>query len=260
MGSPFETKSPMRAMILAAGRGERMRPLTDQCPKPLLPAGGKPLIVWHIEALVAAGIREIVVNHAWLGAQLEAAIGDGSKWGAQVQWSPEAEALETAGGVAQALPHLVEGCDPQAPFAVVNGDIWTDYDRARLPFIAAQLVSRALDAWCVLVPNPVHHPDGDFLLAGDRLVTQDDSGHAERLTFSGIGVYQPALFADVARGTPAPLAPKLRAAIRANRAGGERHNGAWVDVGTPERLSVLDATLVRHPPSKPYSFSEIQGA
>jgi MurNAc alpha-1-phosphate uridylyltransferase len=250
-------------MILAAGRGERMRPLTDQCPKPLLPAGGKPLIVWHIEALVAAGIREIVINHAWLGAQLEAAIGDGSTWGAQVQWSAEAEALETAGGIVQALPRLVHGRDPQAPFAVVNGDIWTDYDRRRLPQIASQLEVLALDAWCVLVPNPAHHREGDFLLAGDRLVPEDGHGHAQRLTFSGIGVYQPTLFDGVAPGSRAPLAPRLRAAIDANRAGGERHDGTWVDVGTPERLSELDAMLVGRyssKPSNPYEFSEPQGA
>ena len=259
----------MRAMILAAGRGERMRPLTDQCPKPLLLAGGKPLIVWHIEALVAAGIVDIVINHAWRGAQLEAAIGDGSSWGARVQWSAEAEALETAGGIVQALPRLVDSADPEAPFAVVNGDIWTDYDRCRLPLIARQLVPRALDAWCVLVPNPAHHPGGDFLLAGDQLVSQDDEDHAQRMTFSGIGVYQPALFHGVVPGSRAPLAPRLRAAIDANRAGGERHDGVWVDVGTPERLRELDAMLVgRYPPDpsnplnqpNPNKFSEPQGA
>jgi len=250
----------MRAMILAAGRGERMRPLTDQCPKPLLPVGGKPLIVWHIEALVAAGVREIVINHAWLGAHLEAAIGDGSSWGAQVQWSPEAEALETAGGIAKALPYLLGGQDPVTPFAVVNGDIWTDFDRRRLPQIASQLVARGLDAWCVLVPNPAHHLGGDFLLAGDQLVSQDPESHAQRLTFSGIGVYQPALFEGVAPGSRAPLAPRLRAAIDANRAGGERHDGAWVDVGTPERLRELDAMLTDRYPSNPSKFSEPQGA
>jgi len=250
----------MRAMILAAGRGERMRPLTDQCPKPLLPAGGKPLIVWQIEALVAAGIRDIVVNHAWLGAQLEAAIGDGSTWGAKVQWSAEAEALETAGGIVQALPRLLHGLDPQSPFAVVNGDIWTDYDRGRLPLIAHQLSARSLDAWCVLVPNPAHHPEGDFLLTGDQLVAEDHDGSARRLTFSGIGVYRPALFAGVAQGSRAPLAPRLRAAIQANRAGGEAHSGIWVDVGTPQRLGELDAMLVGRQPSNPTHISEPQGA
>lgn len=253
----------MRAMILAAGRGERMRPLTDGCPKPLLRAGGKPLIVWHIEALVAAGIREIVINHAWLGPQLEAAIGDGSIWGAQVHWSPETEALETAGGIVQALPRLLDGRDPMAPFAVVNGDIWTDFDRSRLPQIAQDLVARALDAWCVLVPNPDHHREGDFLLANDRLVPRDPDGRAQRLTFSGIGVYQAELFAGLAPRTRAPLAPRLRAAILANRAGGERYDGVWVDVGTPERLRDLDTMLVGRyssSPSNPYEFSETQGA
>jgi len=247
-------------MILAAGRGERMRPLTDQCPKPLLPAGGKPLIVWHIEALVAAGIREIVINHAWLGAQLEAAIGNGSTWGAQVQWSAEAEALETAGGIVQALPRLLHGRDPQAPFAVLNGDIWTDYDRGRLPLIAHQLSARSLDAWCVLVPNPAHHPEGDFLLTGDQLVAEDHDGSARRLTFSGIGVYRPAMFAGVAQGSRAPLAPRLRAAIQANRAGGEAHSGIWVDVGTPQRLGELDAMLVGRQPSNQTHISEPTGA
>jgi len=238
-------------MILAAGRGERMRPLTDQCPKPLLLAGGKPLIVWHIEALVAAGIVDIVINHAWLGARLEAAIGNGSSWGARVQWSAEAEALETAGGIVQALPRLIDGSDRRAPFAVLNGDIWTDYDRCRLPLIGNQLVARALDAWCVLVPNPAHHLGGDFFLAGDQLVPQDPHGHAQRMTFSGIGVYQPALFDAIVPGQRAPLAPRLRAAIDANRAGGERYDGAWVDVGTPERLRELDAMLGRRYPPNP---------
>ena len=243
----------MRAMILAAGRGERMRPLTDQCPKPLLPAGGKPLIVWHIEALVAAGICEIVINHAWLGAQIEAVIGDGSCWGAQVHYSPESAALETAGGIVQALPRLLDGHDRKTPFVVVNGDIWTDYDRSRLHQIAGQLIARSLDAWCVLVPNPPHHRAGDFLLAGDRLLAHDPDGRAERLTFSGIGVYQSRLFDDIVHGSRAPLAPRLRAAIQANLAGGERHDGVWVDVGTPERLAELDEMLVgRYPyPSNP---------
>jgi MurNAc alpha-1-phosphate uridylyltransferase len=223
-------------------------------------AGGKPLIVWHIEALVAAGIVDIVINHAWLGERLEAAIGDGSSWGARVQWSAEAEALETAGGIVQALSRLVDSSDPQVPFAVLNGDIWTDYDRCRLPLIASQLVARALDAWCVLVPNPAHHPGGEFLLAGDQLVSQDDKCLAQRMTFSGIGVYQPALFDGVVPGSRAPLAPRLRAAIDANRAGGERHDGAWVDVGTPERLRELDAILLARHPSNPYKFSEPQGA
>ena len=233
----------MRAMILAAGRGERMRPLTDDCPKPLLQAGGKALIVWHIEALVAAGIRELVINHAWLGARLEAAIGDGSRWGAQIRWSAEPEALETAGGIVQALPLLTENQSAETPFAVLNGDVWTDYDRHRLPQIARQVIARGLDAWCILVPNPVHHPEGDFLLAADRLVPEDPDGQAQRLTFSGLGVYTPRLFAGLLAGTRAALAPRLRTAIGARRAGGECHAGAWVDVGTPERLIELDARL-----------------
>jgi MurNAc alpha-1-phosphate uridylyltransferase len=227
----------MRAMILAAGRGERMRPLTDRCPKPLLPAGGRPLIAWHLEALARAGVREVVINHAHLGAQLEAALGDGSRWGLSIAWSPEAQALETAGGIANALPML-----GGAPFLVVNGDVWCDFDFGRAPTIAAQMDAAALDAWCVLVANPAHHPSGDFALDAGRLV---DSEGGTRLTFSGIGIYRPALFAGIARGERAPLAPLLRGAAAAGRAGAELHLGRWVDVGTPERLARLDEELAQ---------------
>ena len=225
----------MRAMILAAGRGERMRPLTDHCPKPLLPAAGKPLIVWHLERLARAGFREVVINHAHLGAQLEAALGDGSRWGLAIAWSPEAEALETAGGIANALPLLGE-----APFLVLNGDVWCDFDPGRARSIAQQMDAAALEAWCVLVANPDHHPDGDFALEHGRLV---DRAAAPRFTFSGIGVYRPALFAGIGRGTRAPLAPLLRAAAARGRAGAELHTGRWIDVGTPQRLAQLDAQL-----------------
>ena len=219
----------MRAMILAAGRGERMRPLTDATPKPLLIAGGKPLIVRHIEALVSAGLRDIVINHAHLGHQLEQALGDGSRYGARIAWSPEAEALETAGGIASALPHL-----GNAPFVVVNGDIACDYDFARLPALTG-----ALRAHLVLVPNPPHHPRGDFALRHGQVSAVGEP----RLTFSGIGVYDPALFAGIVRGAKAPLAPLLRAAMDAGTVGGELHTGRWMDVGTPERLAELDRLL-----------------
>lgn len=225
----------MHAMILAAGRGERMRPLTDTCPKPLLRAGGRPLIVWHLERLAAAGVREVVINHAWLGHEIERVLGDGSAWGLSIRYSPEGRALETAGGIANALPLLGE-----APFLVVNGDVWCDWDPRRAGPIAAQLDACGWDAWCVLVDNPEHHPDGDFTLSCGRLT---DTPGAPRLTFAGIGLYRPALFAGIARGTPAKLAPLLRGAAAARRAGAERHLGRWVDVGTPQRLADLDASL-----------------
>jgi len=223
----------MRAMILAAGRGERMRPLTDTMPKPLLAAGGKPLIVWHIEALARAGIGDIVINHAHLGGRIEAALGDGAAFGVRIRYSAEAAALETAGGIAQALPLLGE-----APFAVVNGDIACDYDFARLRTVAGQLAADGLLAHLVLVANPPHHAQGDFCLDRGRVRTQ-----GERLTFSGIGVYHPALFASVRRGDKARLAPLLVTAIAEEKVGGERYAGRWMDVGTPARLAELDRLL-----------------
>ncbi len=224
----------MRAMILAAGRGERMRPLTDDCPKPLLRAGAMPLIEWHLRALAAAGITQVVINHAHLGEKIEAALGDGARWGLRISYSREATALETAGGIANALSML----GPE-PFLVVNGDIWSDYDFGRARTIAAQMRAAALHAWCVLVDNPEHNPGGDFGIDCGRL-----SAHAQpRLTFSGIGVYDPRLFAGIGRLERAPLAPLLRSAIAAARAGAERHLGRWTDVGTPQRLFELDAQL-----------------
>lgn len=231
----------MRAMILAAGRGERMRPLTDTCPKPLLRAGGVPLIGWHLRRLAAAGIVDVVVNHAWLGARLEAELGDGRDWGVSLRYSPEREALETAGGIRQALPLLGD-----TPFLVVNGDIWCDWDVRRAVALAAWLEATDALAACVLVDNPPHHADGDFVLDTGRLRDRARPDEAT-LTFAGIGVYRPALFAGVAAGTRAPLAPLLRAAAAAGRAGAERHPGRWTDVGTPQRLAELDATLMRNP-------------
>lgn len=224
----------MRAMILAAGRGERMRPLTDHCPKPLLQAGGRALIVWQIERLARAGLRDLVINHAHLGALIEAALGDGARWGVRIRYSPESRALETAGGIVQALPML--GSDP---FLVVNADVWCDFDLGRAATIAQQMSCQRLLAWCVLVDNPVHHPGGDFGLRTGRLL--DDA--AQRFTFAGIGVYRPSLFEGVAAGTRASLAPLLRAACAAGRAGGEKHTGQWVDAGTPQRLAELDRRL-----------------
>lgn len=223
----------MMAMLLAAGRGERMRPLTDHTPKPLLEAGGKALIVWHIERLARAGITELVINHAHLGAQLAAALGDGKRFGVSIQYSAETTALETAGGIANAL-HLLG----DAPFAVINADIYCDYDVAQLPLLAAALDKNADIAHLVMVNNPEQHPNGDFGLRDGRIA--DDM---PRLTFSGIGLYKPALFRHIPRGTVAPLAPLLRAQIALDRVSGEHYSGHWVDVGTPQRLQQLDNVL-----------------
>jgi len=211
-----------------------MRPLTDHTPKPLLQVGGKPLIVWHIERLARAGIADLVINHAHLGTQIEEALGDGSQFGVRIRYSPEhPSALETAGGIAHAL-HLLG----EQPFAVVNGDIWCDYDFAHLPQHAAALQASHDAAHLVLINNPAHHPNGDFGLQQGRV-----TDGAPKLTFSGIGIYQPALFAHIARGTAAPLAPLLRAQIAEGRVSGEHHTGRWVDVGTPQRLEQLDNEL-----------------
>lgn len=220
-------------MILAAGRGERMRPLTDHTPKPLLPAGGKPLIVWHIERLVRAGITDLVINHAHLGMQIEQALGDGSQFGARIHYSNEGTALETAGGIAFAL-HLLG----EQPFAVVNGDIYCDYDFAHLPSRAAALAKSADMAHLVLVDNPGHNLKGDFGLHGQRVTDTPP-----KLTFSGIGLYKPQLFANTVRGTKAALAPLLREQIAAGLVSGEHHRGRWMDIGTPQRLDELDKLL-----------------
>jgi MurNAc alpha-1-phosphate uridylyltransferase len=227
----------MIVMLLAAGRGERMRPLTDHTPKPLLPVAGKPLIVWHIERLARAGLCDLVINHAHLGQQIEAALGDGSQFGVRIRYSPENPALETAGGIANAL-HLLG----DTPFAVINGDIYCDYDLAQLSRHAAALAAGNDAAHLVLVNNPPQHPNGDFHLHQGRLLPSN-AANDPKLTFSGIGVYQPALFAGIARGTAAPLAPLLRAHIAQGRVSGEHHHGHWVDVGTPQRLQELDKLL-----------------
>lgn len=223
----------MRAMILAAGRGERMRPLTDTVPKPLLQAGGKPLIVWHIENLVRAGLREIVINHAHLGARIEESLGDGTRFGARIRYSPEGEALETAGGIATALPLL--GTEP---FLVVNGDIHTDIDFSALAHVDLAGSPPAL-AHLVLVDNPEHHPRGDFALDG-RFATQDGT---PKLTFSGVGIYRPELFATTPPRTKAKLAPLLTAAMHTRQVTAQHHRGYWLDVGTPARLDELDRHL-----------------
>ena len=215
-------------MLLAAGRGERMRPLTDTVPKPLLEVHGRPLIVWHLAALARAGIREVVINLSWLGAQLRAALGDGHGLGVSISWSEEGSIpLETGGGIFRALPLL--GAEP---FLVVNADIWTDIDFGRL-----HLPPQA-HAYLVLVANPSHHPGGDFGLEGDRVVNRE----GERLTYSGVGVYSPEFFAGCSAGR-FPLRPLLNRAIAAARVCGELHRGQWSDVGTAERLAALSARL-----------------
>ena len=221
--------APATAMLLAAGRGERMRPLTDHTPKPLLPVGGKSLIVWHIERLAAAGIHELVINHAHLGHQIEQALGDGARWGLRIRYSREGEgkALETGGGIRRALPLL-----GAKPFLVLNADIWSDLDPAGLRLADGDL------AHLVMVDNPPHHPRGDFHLDGRRLLAEGEP----RLTFSGIGVYSPALFAGC--GPEAfPLGPLLRDTMRAGRVSGQRHAGRWFDVGTPQRLMEAERAL-----------------
>ena len=249
----------MKAMLLAAGRGERMRPLTDRTPKPLLVAGGKPLIVWHLEKLAAAGITEVVINHAWLGEQIPAALGDGSAYGVRITYSAEGEgeALETAGGIAHALPLLTQGEPDDAPFAVISSDAWSDLDYARLTEVAQRLAAGEGDCWCLMVDNPGHHRGGDFALdnghlklagtahkasAGNNTQTAT-TAEADALTYAGIGVFTPAMFRDIADGTRAPLRPWLERAITAGRALGDHHRGRWFDIGTPARLEDLDRLL-----------------
>jgi MurNAc alpha-1-phosphate uridylyltransferase len=222
----------MKAMILAAGRGERMRPLTDHCPKPLLEVARRPLIVWHLERLAAAGFRDVVINHAHLGEQIEARLGNGSEWGLAIRYSAEPPgALETAGGIVNALPLL--GDDT---FLVINGDIFCDWDLGQ----ARGLLLDETLAYLVMVPNPAHHPDGDFSLIEGKVGV---SGTASRYTFAGIGIYRAALFAHLPRGAPAKLAPLLRQAMDSGAVSGEMYSGRWVDVGTPERLAALDTEI-----------------
>lgn len=218
----------MKAMILAAGRGERMRPLTDLLPKPLLAAGGKPLIVHHIEKLKAAGVTTLVINHAWLGHKLVAALGDGSALGVSIHWSAEESALETAGGIVQALPLL--GSDP---FLVINGDTWLDLDYRAL--VSQPLGEDLAHLW--LVPNPPQHPQGDFSLQAGRVLD------TPALTFSGVGLYHPAAFAGLPCGAR-KLAPLLRDWMALGRVGGSLLAGEWRDIGTVDRLRELDEQLL----------------
>lgn len=226
----------MKVMLLAAGKGTRMLPLTLERPKPLLEAGGRSLIEHQILKLREAGFRDFVINHAWLGEKLEAALGDGSALGVRIQWSPEGEPLETAGGIVRALPLL-----GSEPFAVVNADIWTDYPFARL----LQGLPAARLARLVLVPNPAHNRKGDFCLAADGSLLRRETAAGTSLTFSGIAVYDPQLFAGLEEG-PRPLLPVLLDAISRGWACGEQFAGTWIDIGTPERLADLDTLLQKH--------------
>ncbi|WP_180096240.1 MULTISPECIES: N-acetylmuramate alpha-1-phosphate uridylyltransferase MurU [unclassified Acinetobacter] len=223
----------MKAMILAAGMGNRMRPLTLHTPKPLLEVGGKPLIVWHIEKLQKMGVQEIVINTAWLGEKLADALGDGSQFGVKILWSHEGEGLETAGGIINALPLL-----GNEPFILVNGDVWTTMDFA--PLLNVQLQDDL--AHLVLVENPIQHPQGDFILAANKAYTFEQARSGENLTYSGVAVMHPQMFNGLESGKR-PLAPLLKQAMLQEKISAQKLQGVWVDVGTPERLNALDQQI-----------------
>ena len=248
------------AMVLAAGRGERMRPLSDRVPKPLLDAGGRPLIAWQLEALARAGFADVVINASHLADRLVAALGDGSRWGVRLRWSIEAEALETAGGIATALPLLPEG-----PALIVSGDLWTAFDYASLRERALAMARdpAAPRVHLVMVPNPPYHPQGDFVLvpptrrADERYGMPDGriaidaatDANASRLTFGNIGVYDTSLFRELPRGVKLRLLPLFERWIAAGRVSGELYTGPWANVGTPDDLAALDALLRHNGPS-----------
>ena len=237
--SALNNFDPIPCLVLAAGRGERMRPLTDTIPKPLLQVQGKSLLAWHLEALANAGLTQVVINHAWLGEQIEASLGSGKQFGLQIFYSREESALETAGGICKALP-LLRANDY---FLVINGDVFTPQ------FPIQGLIQRVLElrsqdqllAHLIMVPNPPQHPHGDFYL--DQTMVRDD-GYAgatgAKLTFSGIGIYHYTLFKGLISGQSAKLAPILRKAMADNRVSGEKYLGSWHDVGSPERLAELN--------------------
>jgi MurNAc alpha-1-phosphate uridylyltransferase len=228
-----------KAMIFAAGRGERMRPLTDTCPKPLLDVGGKPLIVWQIERLAQAGFRTIVINNAWLGEQIEATLGDGSRWHVELRYSAEREALETAGGIVQALP-LLEDDGASEVFVAVSGDVYADFDYARLNARAEKLQALPEPGMhLVMVPNPAFHPDGDFGLVDGALSLDAQP----RFTFGNIGLYDTRMFRALPRGTRRALTPYYRDTITRGLASGELYEGLWENVGTPAQLGELDRRL-----------------
>ncbi len=226
-------------LLLAAGRGERMRPLTDNLPKPLLTIKNKSLLAWHLDSISKAGLQNVVINHAWLGNKIEAALRSGEEFGVEIKYSPEGTALETAGGIAKALPLL----QPEDYFLVINGDVFSP----NLPItniLGKVATLRAAPnkplAHLLMVPNPVQHPEGDFFLE-DSQVSAQNLGAGEKLTFSGIGLYHKDLFKDLAIGVPAKLAPLLRSTMEQNKVSGEKYVGPWHDVGTPQRLQELNA-------------------
>mgnify|MGYP002142048723 FL=1 len=225
--------------LLAAGRGERMRPLTDDLPKPLLTIQKKSLLAWHLEALANAGIQHVVINHAWLGSKIETALGKGEQFGLEIEYSAEETALETAGGICKALPLI----SPSDYFLVINGDVFSpNLPISSLLETVEQMranLSKPL-AHLLMVPNPIQHPNGDFYLQGDKVADESSAG-AEKLTFSGIGIYHKDLFKSLEKGAPAKLAPLLRQAMSENRVTGEKYQGPWHDVGTPQRLQELNA-------------------
>jgi MurNAc alpha-1-phosphate uridylyltransferase len=231
--------NPIPCFLLAAGRGERMRPLTDELPKPLLTIKNKSLLTWHLEALSDAGVQDVVINHAWLGKKIEEALGNGSQFGLNICYSPETSALETAGGIRKALSLL----KPNDYFLVINGDVFSP----NLPI--QKLLDRAFElrnmpssplAHLLMVPNPVQHPEGDFYIKGSQVANQPQDG-AEKLTFSGIGLYHQDLFKGLELGVPTELAPILRESMAKNKVSGEKYTGPWHDVGTPQRLQELNA-------------------
>lgn len=237
----------MKAMIFAAGRGERMRPLTDTCPKPLLKVRGRPLIVWHILNLVRAGITEIVINHAHLGHMIETALGDGAKFGASIVYSRETVALETAGGIAHARHFL-----GNTPFVAIAGDIYCphfDFEQVKNTLEDTDMWGQPIPpdqrdvAWLYLVKNPPHHPEGDFALNSFAISGEGEDKGEPRFTFSGIGVYRPEMFDAIIPGTPAKLANLIRDYAARGQVGGEVYRGNWFDVGTVERLEQLNAPL-----------------
>jgi MurNAc alpha-1-phosphate uridylyltransferase len=232
---------PFKAMILAAGRGERMRPLTDTLPKPLLQAGGKRLIEYHLGNLASTGFREVVINHSYLGEMIETELGDGERYGVSIHYSHEPTALETAGGIAQALPLLRDGLEngpDGCPFLVVNADIYCEFDLARLLPVLRRMQEdpEEILAHLVMVNNPSHHAAGDFALDADRVTLAGE----RMFTFSGIGIYQPQIFKGVVPVTAAKLAPLLHRAMAWDKVSGEYYPGVWMDVGTPERLHLLN--------------------
>jgi N-acetyl-alpha-D-muramate 1-phosphate uridylyltransferase len=231
--------NPIPCFLLAAGRGERMRPLTDELPKPLLTIKNKSLLAWHLEALSAVGVRDVVINHAWLGKKIEDALGNGSQFGLNISYSPETSALETAGGIRKALPLL----KPSDYFLVINGDVFSpNLPIEKLLDLASELRSMPNKplAHLLMVPNPTQHPEGDFYIKGSQVANEPLDG-AEKLTFSGIGLYHRDLFKDLELDAPIKLAPILREAMAKNKVSGEKYTGPWHDVGTPQRLQELNA-------------------